>query len=120
MRSPGHLFVLHGDLTNLVCDDIVMPADSQYRFTTAWRHIVRNGRPAQGTEWLQIAPRNGCDEYRSGAQLAVQLTEQEHAADWRRVWMLNSGANDTGALPSPEVLGHRVRKGLEEVAAAAS
>ncbi len=40
MSAPGRIYVVHGDLTSLTCDDILVPTDAGLSIEEPWRALV--------------------------------------------------------------------------------
>ncbi|MDP9394589.1 MAG: SIR2 family protein [Actinomycetota bacterium] len=40
MTAPGRVHVVHGDLTRLACDDVLIPTDADLRIEDPWRSLV--------------------------------------------------------------------------------
>src|SRR3954452_22513654 len=61
----GHVFVVHGDLTHLACDDWLVPSDRDLTLTEAWLPVLAEDavrRSADGVPQLAIdAPAAFCD-----------------------------------------------------------
>src|SRR4051794_41892512 len=62
--TRGHVFVVHGDLTQLACDDVIVPAGSGFEVSPHWRALVPT-RPEPGS--LDLVGRSGGS--RRGARL---------------------------------------------------
>ena len=43
----GHLFVVHGDLTAIACDAVLIPTDAGFTITSSWESLDLR-RPAEG------------------------------------------------------------------------
>lgn len=43
----GHLFVVHGDLTAIACDAVLIPTDAGFKITSSWESLDLR-RPAEG------------------------------------------------------------------------
>src|SRR4051794_41829340 len=54
--TRGHVFVVHGDLTQLACDDVIVPAGSGFQVSPHWRALVPT-RPEPGS--LDLVGRSG-------------------------------------------------------------
>src|SRR4051812_5308001 len=54
--TRGHVFVVHGDLTQLACDDVIVPAGSGFEVSPHWRALVP-ARPEPGS--LDLVGRSG-------------------------------------------------------------
>jgi SIR2-like protein len=70
---PGHVFVVHGDLTQLACDDVIVHVGSHFRVSANWRALVSRSQPASGR------PRNGARFSHSGTT---------------GVWLLDTGSGE--------------------------
>jgi hypothetical protein len=70
--TPGHVFVVHGDLNQLACDDVIVPADPDLQVSAHWQALVASAPPASSRP-------------RDGARFS-------HAAPG--VWLLDTGASD--------------------------
>ncbi|NMO88760.1 SIR2 family protein [Actinomycetospora sp. TBRC 11914] len=46
--TRGHVFVVHGDLTQLACDDVVVPTDARGEVSASWHRLVPPGRAPWG------------------------------------------------------------------------
>jgi hypothetical protein len=61
----GHVFVVHGDVTHLACDDWLLPTDRDLTLTDAWLPVLAEGavrRSDAGVPRLAItAPAEFCD-----------------------------------------------------------
>src|SRR4051794_38206806 len=61
----GHVFVVHGDLTHLACDDWLLPTDRDLTLTDAWLPVLAENavrRADGGVPRLAIeAPAEFCD-----------------------------------------------------------
>src|SRR4051812_24078586 len=61
----GHVFVVHGDLTHLACDDWLLPTDRDLTLTEAWLPALSEGavrRSESGVPRLSLqAPAEFCD-----------------------------------------------------------
>jgi hypothetical protein len=101
----GHVFVVHGDLTHLACDDWLVPSDRDLTLTDAWLPVLAEDavrRSDGGVPRLAIdAPQGFCDgttrvlpvpdEARRGPADGSPLTRG-------RPWLLDVGADpDVGA-----------------------
>src|SRR5207248_611461 len=54
----GHVFLVHGDLTQLACDAWLVPSTSQPRPGTGWQHAVaENGPPGTPASWSGVSGR---------------------------------------------------------------
>lgn len=51
--APGHLFVLHGDLTKLACDGVVIPRDGWGNVST-WAHALFTDAPVPDGRYAQL------------------------------------------------------------------
>jgi hypothetical protein len=89
---PGHVFVVHGDLTQLACDDVIVPADPHLQVSGHWQALVPTNRPASSRP-------------RIGARFS-------HAAP--DVWLLDTGASD---VHEPSWYAHGVGEVLTAIAA---
>ena len=76
--SRGHVFVVHGDLTQLACDDIVVPSDAALRVSEHWHGAVPDGL---GLESLGLT-RTQWEQQRCGRVLAGD-----------GVWLLDTGSH---------------------------
>jgi hypothetical protein len=56
---PGHVFLVHGDLTKLSCDAWLVPSsDTPRRPGSLWRHAVKDTPPpGTPTSWRQVRGR---------------------------------------------------------------
>lgn len=89
-QSASHVFVVHGDLRALACDDVVVPVDAAGRYTAAWRDLLDHV-PADpvGDDWVL---RKRLPANRRWQQVASR------SDDARRLWILDSGGlGDTSA-----------------------
>lgn len=77
--TRGHVFVVHGDLTQLACDDVIVPAGSGFEVSPHWRALVPT-RPEPGS--LDLVGRSG------GSRRWARL----HTGDG--VWLLHTGSGD--------------------------
>ena len=77
--TRGHVFVAHGDLTQLACDDVIVPAGSGFEVSPHW-HALLPARPEAAS--LDLVGRLG------------------ESARWARpgglegVWLLDTGSGD--------------------------
>lgn len=44
----GHLFVIHGDMTKLACDGVLIPCDDNGNITRVWERFFALGRRQAG------------------------------------------------------------------------
>src|SRR3954462_1285437 len=94
----GHVFVVHGDLTHLACDDWLIPTDRDLTLTDAWLPVLAEDavRRHDDTPRLAVdAPRAFCD----GSKRVLAVPEDVRAphADGSpltrgRPWLLDVGA----------------------------
>jgi hypothetical protein len=79
--TQGHVFVVHGDLTQLACDDIVIPSDVALRVSDHWRSVVPGELDPKAlgltqTEWEQ--------------QRCGRVRRIDEAGGTDGVWLLNT------------------------------
>src|SRR3954463_13186963 len=96
----GHVFVVHGDLTHLACDDWLLPTDRALTLTDAWLPVLADEavrRASDGGPQLAIdAPAEFCD----GARRVLRVPDEargEHEEPspltHGRPWLLDVGEN---------------------------
>src|SRR4051812_50054513 len=94
----GHVFVVHGDLTHLACDDWLLPSDRDLTLTEAWLPALAEGavrRAAGGVPRLALeAPAEFCE----GARRVLQVRDEVRAERKEpsplthgRPWLLDVG-----------------------------
>lgn len=99
MDEAGHTFVVHGDLTKLACDLVLVPTDA---FTYVTPHFTCFGGPHVPDGW------------RDGAIRATEAVPETGQAEGRLVCWVNTGATpDTADL---DWLMQGVRQGLDRAA----
>src|SRR3954467_5989847 len=54
--TRGHVFVVHGDLTQLACDDVIVPAGAGFEISPEWAALVP---PPSGTGSLELTSQSG-------------------------------------------------------------
>jgi len=115
----GHVFVVHGDLTHLACDDWLLPTDRDLTLTDAWMPVLADGavrRADDGVPQLAIdAPAEFCD----GARRVLPVPDEMRRAHDEpspvthgRPWLLDVGVD---ADVDPGWLVDGVREWLGEV-----
>jgi SIR2-like domain len=77
--TRGHAFVVHGDLTQLACDDVIVPAGPGFEVSAHWRALLPPG-PDAGSLDLVGQPRGSL---RWARPRAVE-----------GVWLLDTGSGD--------------------------
>jgi hypothetical protein len=82
---PGHVFLLHGDLTRLACDAWLMPTDARLRVLSTWRRWPPNAPPPLPDE----APSRS---WVSGKTRVMKLRGWPEANP--RPWLVNVGAGE--------------------------
>jgi hypothetical protein len=99
-QDPGHVFVVHGDLTTMACTDVIVPLDCSGRYREPWRPLLKH-LPATGV---------GADWRLHDGLLPGKRCKQVPGApgDARRTWLL-----DSGGIPGTEA--SWIAKGLSEV-----
>ncbi|HWH30556.1 MAG TPA: hypothetical protein VNU26_16650, partial [Mycobacteriales bacterium] len=50
----GHLFVIHGDLTRLACDAVLVPASAEPDITAPWRSLFEPSRLSPRGDWFRV------------------------------------------------------------------
>src|SRR4051812_21415172 len=96
----GHVFVVHGDLTHLACDDWLLPTDRDLTLTDAWLPVLAEGavrRAEGGVPRLAIdAPAEFCD----GARRVLRVPDEARNGHddpspltHGRPWLLDVGEN---------------------------
>src|SRR3954464_7206989 len=94
----GHVFVVHGDLTHLACDDWLLPSDRDLTLTEAWLPALAEDavrRSAGDVPRLALeAPAEFCD----GARRVLQVPDEVRAERKEpsplthgRPWLLDVG-----------------------------
>lgn len=51
--SPGHFFVVHGDLTTLHCDGFLVPCDDRGNVSNFWQKVIGEVDEGDATEWCR-------------------------------------------------------------------
>ena len=77
--TPGHVFVVHGDLTQLACDDVIVPAGAEFELSAEWAALVP---PPPATGPLELAGGSG------GSPRWGRLRTSDG------VWLLDVGSRD--------------------------
>src|SRR5437868_13838680 len=93
----GHVFVVHGDLTHLACDDWLLPTDRDLTLTEAWLPVLAENAVRRSGDVPRLAidaPAGFCD----GPQRVLQVPEDVRAAradgsplTEGRPWLLDVG-----------------------------
>lgn len=52
-RQAGHLFVIHGDLTKLHCDGLLIPCDPAFNVSPWWASVLPNHRQTPTRGWIR-------------------------------------------------------------------
>lgn len=89
-QEPGHLFAVHGDLTKLALDDIVIPCDGRLNVTAGFRSVLGEIRAGDG-DWIRPVGHEPPDGF-DGSDRAPLLLH-EHAGE-PRAWLFNSSISD--------------------------
>lgn len=91
--APGHLFVTHGDLTQIALDDIIVPCDDRLNVTMAFKALLGDTVPGD-RHWIRPAGHTPPRDFASDDRRPL-LLPQPH--DGPRVWLFNSALSGTGA-----------------------
>lgn len=102
----GHLFVAHGDLTNLACDAILIPCDANRNVNAAWEPILPANLPSARyfPDWLVL----------DGVLNEAGIIELP-AVDGRQVWAFVSV--DERRETTPEAVVDRMWAAIEYLSA---
>jgi len=128
METPGHLYIINGDLTRLACDAVLVPTDKNLVIESTWERLTANkriprswvgrhamplersprepwvwlgniGRPGGETDFSAFLP--ALEEFVAGAATALRDGED----DWRIArWPKYRIAVDCAHRKSPGVL----------------
>ncbi|WP_018332635.1 SIR2 family NAD-dependent protein deacylase [Actinomycetospora chiangmaiensis] len=81
--TRGHVFVVHGDLTQLACDDVVVPTDSAGQVSPNWHRLVPRDREPWGEGIWPLDAGSGSPWAASSYTAAVRDVLDAVAADQR-------------------------------------
>src|SRR3954471_6546725 len=115
----GHVFIVHGDLTHLACDDWLLPTDRALTLTDAWLPVLAEGavrRADGGVPRLAIdAPAEFCDGTRRVLRVPDEARDRHDDPSpltHGRPWLLDVGEDPD---VDPEWLVDGVREWLGAV-----
>lgn len=83
----GHVFVVHGDLTRLGCDDVLVPTDGRLNVTTGFGPLLGETSPGD-LDWVR--PVDAPAIPRDWSSMARDPLLLRNADDGRRIWLVNT------------------------------
>ena len=109
--GPGHLFVVHGDLNALACQDVVVPCDSKGYISGWFRPLV--GMPEGG--WVRPPDVTLPPDFLTADRTPVEMpVRQGHP----RPWLTNTARWKSGGPPDVGWLVSGIRTALRQAAEA--
>ena len=94
----GHVFVVHGDLTHLACDDWLLPTDRELTLTDAWLPTLRDDAVRRGDDGVPRLAAAVSDSFCAGTRRVVAVPEEARAEPAEdspvtrgRAWLLDIG-----------------------------
>lgn len=113
--TRGHVFVVHGDLTKLSCDAVVLSCDRNLQVTRAWRPLLPAAiSVGRNPDWLDLRPH----ATREGNTVRVPAKHADtsgHAGSARRVEVILAVTEEEGVDDVDELVS-RVLDALRLVA----
>lgn len=121
----GHVFVVHGDLTHLACDDWLLPTDRDLTLTDAWLPTLAEDAVRRRDDGVpQLTATAAAEGLRAGRQRVVEVPDELRCprrpgstVTHGRAWLLDVGTEEDAAA---DWLVAGVRDWLDAVAAAGS
>jgi hypothetical protein len=96
----GHVFVVHGDLTHLACDDWLVPSDRSLTLTDAWLPALTEDAVRRGEDGVPRLQHDAPENFCSGSTRVLRVPDgaraepQEGSPVTRgRAWLLDVGSD---------------------------
>jgi hypothetical protein len=96
----GHVFVVHGDLTHLACDDWLIPTDRALTLTDAWLRVLAEDAVRRGEDGIPRLASHAPAEFCDGSSRVVPVPDEvrgDHAdpspLTHGRPWLLDVGTD---------------------------
>ncbi|HLZ36767.1 MAG TPA: SIR2 family protein [Mycobacteriales bacterium] len=83
---PGHVFVVHGDLTRLACDDVLVPTDRRLEVAPSWLPLLPADLVAGDGESGRRLALEPTSRWREGARVLPV-----DPGEGRRLWLVDTG-----------------------------
>lgn len=90
--TPGHLFVTHGDLTQLALDDVLVPCDTDLNVTRTFASLLGAGVPGDN-DWIRPAGHSTPLHFSESDRQPLLIRHEEGKP---RVWLINSAVAGAG------------------------
>ena len=91
-KSPGHLFVTHGDLCQLALDDVLVPCDTDLNVTSSFAPLLGASVPGDN-DWIRPAGHSTPQHFTHADRRPLLISQEEGAP---RVWLINSAFAGVG------------------------
>lgn len=118
----GHVFVVHGDLTHLACDEWLLPTDRELTLTDGWLPTLRDDAVRRGADGVPRLATQAPDAFCTGRQRVLPVPDELRCTGGTgspvtrgRPWLLDVG---TDADAEPGWLVDGVRAWLDAVGGA--
>lgn len=95
----GHVFVVHGDLTHLACDDWLVPSDRSLTLTDAWLAALTDDAVRRGEDGVPRLVHDAPEEFCSGGTRVLRIPDEARVEAGEgspvtggRAWLLDVGS----------------------------